>query len=228
MKHTSICAGVSALLISGAVVAVTSVAVGAESGSKLEKVCQGQGVDEDCLVGPPWGTNDGHASAGDVDPGANDDGSGNADLAAANLAAAPYQDVAQAEAAGYVSTLDTLGCFEDPQRGGMGVHYSNEALMDATVDISAPEALVYELDAEGQVTELVAHEYIVPIDAWTENDPPRLFGRDFYQHPSLPMWILHTWIWKDNPMGVFEDFNPRVRPCPDGVPVYGEQRPEGD
>ena len=63
----------------------------------------------------------------------------------------------------------------------------------------------------------------MPIDVWTSSGPPRLFGRDFHRHPLLPVWILHTWIWKDNPAGVFADFNPRVRPCPDGVPVFGEE-----
>jgi hypothetical protein len=36
------------------------------------------------------------------------------------------------------------------------------------------------------------------------------------------LWVLHAWVWKDNPTGVFQDFNPRVRLCPDGVPVFGE------
>jgi hypothetical protein len=154
-----------------------------------------------------------------------DEAPGNADLIAANLANAAYQDVALAEAAGYASTLDSLGCFEDVARGGMGLHYLNESLMDATVDPTTPEALVYELDHEGQIAGLVAHEYIVPVEAWTESTPPSLFGQDFHQHPTLPLFVLHAWIWKDNPSGVFEDFNPRVRLCPDGVPVFGEATP---
>ena len=91
------------------------------TGHRLERVCLGDTVDEDCQVGPPSAPLTATALT-DV---------GNADLAAANLAAAVYQDVEQAEAAGYVSTLETLGCFEDPRRGGMGLHYTNEALMDA-------------------------------------------------------------------------------------------------
>ncbi len=55
-----------------------------------------------------------------------------ADRAAAMLATAGYQDVATAEAAGYASSLDTLGCFTDPVHGGMGVHYINQSLMDDT------------------------------------------------------------------------------------------------
>ena len=90
-----------------------------------------------------------------------------ADRAAAMLATAGYQDVATAEAAGYASSLDTLGCFTDPELGGMGLHYIDQSLMDDQVDITEPEALVYELDANGDITGLVAHEYIVPIDAWT-------------------------------------------------------------
>jgi hypothetical protein len=160
-----------------------------------------------------------HGEHGDEDAPAD------ADLIAANLAAAAFQDVAMAEAAGYVSTLETLGCFEDAERGGMGLHYLNESLMDAAVDPATPEALVYELDHEGQITGLVAHEYIVPVEAWTEAAPPSLFGQDFHQHPTLPLFVLHTWIWKDNPSGVFEDYNPRVRLCPEGVPVFGDDLP---
>ena len=47
-------------------------------------------------------------------------------------------------------SVDTLGCFQSPGRGGMGVHYIDADLMDATVDVTKPEALVYELDAAGR------------------------------------------------------------------------------
>jgi predicted small lipoprotein YifL len=147
------------------------------------------------------------------------------DRAAAMLATAGFQDVATAEAAGYTSSLDTLGCFQDPARGGMGVHYINQSLLDANLDITKPEALVYELDAAGHITGLVAHEYIVPVDAWTSKKPPRLFGMDLHRHPTLPLWVLHTWLWKDNPAGVFEDWNAAVRQCPSGVPIFGTDLP---
>jgi hypothetical protein len=147
------------------------------------------------------------------------------DRSAAMLAAASFQDVGAAEAAGYKSSLDTLGCFQDPERGGMGVHYVNDTLMDDKLEITRPEALVYELDRDGRITGLVAHEYIVPVDAWKQPEPPRLFGVDLHQHPTLPLWVLHTWLWKDNPNGVFEDWNPAVRLCPAGVPIFGEELP---
>jgi hypothetical protein len=147
------------------------------------------------------------------------------DRITAQLATAGFQDVATAEKAGYASTLDTLGCFQDPTKGGMGVHYVNQALMDAHLDITKPEALVYELDASGAITGLVAHEYIVPVDAWTSPRPPTLFGVPLHRHPTLPLWVLHTWVWKDNPAGIFNDWNPAVRMCPDGVPIFGRDQP---
>jgi hypothetical protein len=149
------------------------------------------------------------------------------DRIVAQRATAADQDVEVAEAAGYASTLDTLGCFEDPQ-GGMGVHYLNGALLDDTVELTEPEALVYELRADGSIAGLVAHEYIVPVDAWTSTRAPKLRGVPLHRHPTLPLWVLHTWLWKDNPSGDFADWNPAVRPCPDGVPVFGDDRPAAE
>lgn len=148
-----------------------------------------------------------------------------ADRAKAQLAAAAFQDVKTAKAAGWKSSLRTLGCFQDLSRGGMGVHYINDALLDDTVDITQPEALVYELDADASVDGLVAHEYIVPIDAWTRKAPPRLFGVAFHRHPTLPLYVLHAWLWKDNARGDFDDWNPAVRQCPPGVPIFGKDLP---
>jgi hypothetical protein len=148
------------------------------------------------------------------------------DQVRAMLANAGFQDVATAEAAGYKSSLDTLGCFQDPTLGGMGLHYINDSLMDGKVDITKPEALVYELGLDGKPIALVAHEYIVPIDKWTSKKPPRLFGMDFHRHPTLPLWVLHAWLWKPNPAGVFEDWNPAVRLCPPGVPIFGKDLPK--
>ncbi|MPZ54600.1 MAG: hypothetical protein GEU79_18055 [Acidimicrobiia bacterium] len=142
-----------------------------------------------------------------------------AQLAEVNLANAKYQDVSEAEADGYESFL---ACFEHPQMGGMGQHYVDQDLLDGNVQALRPEAMVYELDANGDIAGLVAHEYIVPIDAWTEDEPPSLFGQEFEQHSVLPVWKLHIWIWKDNPNGMFADHNPKVRLCPDGVPVFPE------
>jgi hypothetical protein len=148
------------------------------------------------------------------------------DRAAVMLATAGFQDVAAAEAAGYVSSIDTLGCFQDPAKGGMGLHLIKQDLLDARLDPTKPEALVYELGRDGSPVGLVGMEYIVPVDAWSSSRPPRLFGVDLHRHPTLPLWVLHAWLWKDNPSGTFADWNPAVRLCPSGVPIFGIDLPQ--
>ena len=66
----------------------------------------------------------------------------------------------------------------------------------------------------------------MPIDAWTRKRPPRLFGVAFHRHPTLPLYVLHAWLWKDNARGDFDDWNPAVRQCPAGVPIFGEDLPK--
>jgi hypothetical protein len=135
-----------------------------------------------------------------------------------------FHKVSNAEAAGYGSTLDILGCFENPGVGGMGVHYVDFAIVDGTPEVTAPEALVYEMKPNGHLN-LVGVEYLVPLDAWTEEEPPSLFGQHFHQHPVLPFWVLHVWAWRSNPAGMFTDWNPLVGNCPEGVPVFGVDLP---
>ena len=100
----------------------------------------------------------------------------------------------------------------------MGFHWINMKLVDATVDATKPEALVYEPNKDGKL-DFVAVEYVVPKDAWEKAGnlrPPKLFGVEFmlttapnrYQIPAF--YSLHAWIWKSNPDGINEPFNPRV------------------
>lgn len=145
---------------------------------------------------------------------------GQSDLAEARNGTSRFHNVAHAEAAGYASTLDLLGCFENPEEGGMGLHYLDATLLDGTVDAAAPEALVYEMREDGTL-KLVGLEYLVPAELVDPEDAPKLFGHQFHPHPVLPFWILHAWIWRPNPSGMFQDFNPAVAMCPDGVPVFG-------
>jgi hypothetical protein len=147
---------------------------------------------------------------------------GQAGLGEARKGTAAFHQVSNAEAAGYGSTLGVLGCFENPAVGGMGLHYLNGALLeDPAVDAATPEALVYEMTATGDL-KLVGLEYIVPAGNVDPANPPALFGHEFHAHPVLPLYVLHAWIWQPNPLGMFEDWNPRVAMCPDGVPVFGE------
>jgi hypothetical protein len=144
------------------------------------------------------------------------------ELAAARHATAQFQDVGVAEAAGYGEFRDAQGiaCIDKPGEGGMGIHYVNGALVgDAVVDGTTPEALVYE-PRHGHLR-LVANEYIVFQAAWDaeHHHPPALFGQEFSLTPSpnrygIPAFYeLHVWLWKENPSGLFADWNPRVV-CP--------------
>ena len=145
---------------------------------------------------------------------------GQSDLAEARQGTAKYHSVSKAEGAGYVSTLDLLGCFENPGVGGMGLHFVNFGIVDAEVEAGSPEALVYEMRPNGKL-KLAGHEYLVPSELVDPENPPQLFGHDFHPHPVLPFWILHAWVWQPNPDGMFADWNPRVGMCPDDVPVFG-------
>jgi len=145
---------------------------------------------------------------------------GQSELAEARQETARFHNVAHAESAGYGSTLGLLGCFESPVEGGMGLHYLNGALLDGTVDAAAPEALVYEMREDGQL-KLVGLEYLVPEELVDPDNPPELFGDRFHPHGVLPFWILHVWIWRPNPSGMFSDYNPAVGMCPDDVLIFG-------
>lgn len=145
------------------------------------------------------------------------------DLARARQATARYHDLEVAKAAGYGLLVDAAGiaCIDNPGVGGMGVHYVNGALVgDAAVEPTKPEALVYEPTASGWLR-LVAVEYVVFQQAWdaTHASPPTLFGQQFELVPAgnryglPPFYELHAWIWKHNPLGLFNDWNPRVA-CP--------------
>jgi hypothetical protein len=126
------------------------------------------------------------------------------DLAEVRQATTQFHDVAAATQAGY-DLLDV--CFDDAQ-GGMGIHYLKG--VDADLDPLAPEALVYEVTKQGP--KLVAVEYIVPMSL--SNNAPTVLGQPLHANPDLGLWVLHAWIWKGNPAGVFADFNPNVRDCP--------------
>ena len=102
-------------------------------------------------------------------------------------------------------------CMTDPALGGMGVHYADTARFDTTLDAQRPELLVYE--PQGGALRLVAAEYAVPLAAWTRSEPPTLLGQRFHVNSEFGLWVLHAWVQKPNPSGVFADWNPNVA-CP--------------
>ena len=126
----------------------------------------------------------------------------------------PFIDVNAATAAGYGPFL---GCVSGPDRGAMGVHYVNGALVqDGTLDASRPEALIYEPD--GDRLRLVGVEFIVDASTWLSHHdaPPVLEGQTFQfvsspNRYALPAFFeLHVWAWRHNPNGAFVDWNTRV------------------
>jgi hypothetical protein len=146
----------------------------------------------------------GHAGAGlgaDLSAGAL------AELATARRATAPFHNLDKAMAAGWDE--DITGCMEHPELGGMGHHYAKLEIFDGTLDAALPQALVYEPQRNGRLR-LVALEYLVPIGAWTDDDPPMLFDQEFARDDGIGFWLLHAWIWHHNPAGMFADWNPRV------------------
>jgi hypothetical protein len=128
------------------------------------------------------------------------------DLATLRRVTAPFRNFDVALREGYSAQITP--CMTDPQ-GGMGYHYGKPAQIDANVHLKRPEVLLYEPDSTGAL-QLVGVEYIVPVSAWTKTEPPRLFGRDFHVIPAFQVWALHVWVWKANPRGTFEDWNPNV------------------
>ena len=109
------------------------------------------------------------------------------------------------------------GCVFNPTAGAMGYHYFNAELMaDLTTDALAPEVLVYAPGEDGQL-ELVAVEWVVRGQNSNPpgvSAPPSVLGMPMHiLVPTVGFYIMHAWVWKPNPAGMFEDWNPEVT-CP--------------
>jgi hypothetical protein len=130
-----------------------------------------------------------------------------AQLALLRRETAPFHNLANAKAAGYSEQITP--CWAHRAHGAMGYHYGNSNLFDATVELLEPELLMYEPQPGGHLR-LVGMEYLVPVAAWTAQDPPQLLGQQFQRHATLPIYKLHIWLWRNNPEGTFADWNPQV------------------
>ena len=147
-----------------------------------------------------------------------------AERVAAKQATAAFQQLAKAKSAGYTLELKTTpangakACIADAA-GGMGIHMVNTKLLDSAISLRSPEALVYE--PRGGKLHLVALEYVVDRKAWHDagnTKPPKLFGRTFALTTAnpfglKPFYALHAWVWKKNPAGWLQPWNPSVS-CP--------------
>lgn len=134
------------------------------------------------------------------------------ELGKLRAATAKYQKLESAQADGYGLVPGLDHCFDNPGVGAMGFHYINTSLLDTHLDANRPEAMVYNKNNDGQM-KLGAVEYIVPADAWAESGNsglPEVMGRHLHLNEALGVYVLHAWVWQNNPNGVFEDWNPRV------------------
>jgi len=146
------------------------------------------------------------------------------ELAQVRRATARFHRVEGAVAAGYElgwvngsGVRIIAGCVSNPTAGAMGYHYFNEDLMaDNAVDPLEPEVLVYESAPDGGL-KLVAVEWVAR--GPNTNPPgvptaPSVLGMPMHiLVPAVGFWIKHAWIWKNNPAGMFADWNPEVT-CP--------------
>jgi hypothetical protein len=137
-----------------------------------------------------------------------------------------YHDVNVAFAAGYRPS--SAGCESDPT-GAMGIHYGHGGLLgivrgsnpptgtDAVIDPLRPEVLLYEPQADGS-RRLVGIEFVVYRAAWDAVNPSpptfagvpfdRKFGSESHGHADH--YELHIWLWRNNPLGMFAPWNPKV------------------
>jgi hypothetical protein len=126
------------------------------------------------------------------------------DVDALRRLTASYTDFSRAQAAGYTERLTE--CMSDPA-GGMGFHYGKVAFIDASARLLEPEILMYEPQRDGSL-QFVGVEYVVPLNL--SATPPTLFGHTFHRNDAFQLWVLHVWVNRENPNGMFADWNPNV------------------
>jgi hypothetical protein len=128
----------------------------------------------------------------------------NKDLAALRSATEKFHKIEVAAQAGWNEQVPP-GCFTSPD-GSMGFHFRNLANV-GTLDPSAPQFVMYEPQKDGSMR-LVGVEFIAlgsPTDT-----PPVLFGQKFQWNSTFGIWALHVWAWRENPSGLYANWNPKV------------------
>lgn len=142
---------------------------------------------------------------------------------------AAFHDLDKAAEAGYTANI---GCIDETIEGlapsearGMGYHVTRgdvDIVGDGVIDIDQPEFLVYaphERDAELPKSErlgaarLVAFDYFVPGNLWTDPNPPEFFGEPFDWSDTFGGWVRHIYLWGHNSDGTFANYSPGVGLC---------------
>jgi len=130
------------------------------------------------------------------------------ELATLRRAVAPYHRLAAAQEAGW--TVLVPRCRDNQPEGGMGWHFANPAYVDGALDVREPEALIYEPQKDGSMR-FVAVEFVVPFAIRAADaEPPELLGETFLQNFGDELWMLHVWVGRNNPNGMFATWNPTV------------------
>ena len=121
--------------------------------------------------------------------------------------------------------------------GAMGIHYIRPDLLGITAppnprvdgtgthtDFTKPSVLIYEPQADSSL-QLVAIENLVFIKSWElagNKAPPSFQGVPYDRmvddpatkldeaHNFAPHYDRHVWLYRDNPSGMFAQFNPKV------------------
>ena len=135
-------------------------------------------------------------------------------------------------------TCDTAPMMGRPaEYGAMGIHFFRPDLLGITAppnprvdgngthtDWNRPSILIYEPQADGSL-ELVAIENLVFQRAWHaagHAERPTIHGRSYdhmFDDPATavdeahgfePHYDQHIWLYRDNPRGMYEQFNPNV------------------
>jgi hypothetical protein len=150
-----------------------------------------------------------------------------------------FADVDVALAAGYVPDtrcVDATMVGLPAEEGAMGVHYMRMDLLNMeeqeprfsgfsrNTDFLQPSILLYEPQADGSMV-LVGVENVVFESAWNlaaYGEPPSFRGVRYAHmaddsttamdeaHGWEPHYELHVWLFRENPSGVFAEFNPNV------------------
>ena len=126
----------------------------------------------------------------------------------------PYQSIDSAVASGY--PREVADCLVHEHHGAMGYHHVNRGYVDAKVDLSRPEILLYERRPDGSYR-LNGVEFIVPYRFWPRDSvPPTVLGQVMKREDNLKFFFMHVWAWTPNPDGLFADFHPDVA-CAEGT-----------
>jgi hypothetical protein len=124
------------------------------------------------------------------------------ELASVKSAKEKYHNVDNAIADGYVDI--------DLFVPNMGSHFLKADLLDAIFDMEKPELLVYSPGSNGGYI-LTAVEYAVPVEL-SADAPEGFTGAEdqWVINQDFGLWVVHAWVWYDNPDGMFMPTNSRV------------------